>query len=292
MQVETKDNVHVMLEGPMEELMATIEPKLYRKYIIMPNKTPILYVRLRKSLYGTLNAALLFWQYLSDKFRTWGFTTNKYDTCVMNKIINGNPCTILWHVDDIKISHRDPDTVSSIVGLLQGEFGKDEDITVRRGKVHNYLGMTITYRRNNEVEISMVDYMTKLLEEVPETMIGDAKTPEAEFLFKVNIDEENLGDGAAQEFHHIVARLLFISKRARPDIQTAVAFLCTRVKEPDADDWKKLTWLVMYINATRKLTLILKGTEDMTLSWWVDGSYAVHNDMRSHSGGMLSLGHG
>jgi hypothetical protein len=37
-------------------------------------------------------------------------------------------------------------------------------------------------------------------------------------------------------FHHTVAQLLFMCTRARRDIQTAVAFLTTRVKEPDEDD--------------------------------------------------------
>ena len=35
----------------------------------------------------------------------------------------------------------------------------------------------------------------------------------------------------ADMFHHNVAKLLFLCKRAQPDIQTSVAFLCTRVKE-------------------------------------------------------------
>jgi len=42
-----------------------------------------------------------------------------------------------------------------------------------------------------------------------------------------------------QLFHHLVAKLLYLSKCMRHDIQTAVAFLCTRVREPDTDDYKK-----------------------------------------------------
>ena len=33
--------------------------------------------------------------------------------------------------------------------------------------------------------------------------------------------------------------------------------------------------------------------EDTNLiKWWLDGSYAVHGDMRSHTGGMMSMGNG
>jgi hypothetical protein len=45
-------------------------------------------------------------------------------------------------------------------------------------------------------------------------------------------------------FHQNVERLLFLSKWARPDLQTTVAFLCTRLKEPDEDDYKKLQWVM------------------------------------------------
>ena len=27
------------------------------------------------------------------------------------------------------------------------------------------------------------------------------------------------------------------------------------------------------------------------MTWWVDASYAVHNDMEGHTGGTMSLGH-
>ena len=46
-----------------------------------------------------------------------------------------------------------------------------------------------------------------------------------------------LPEEQAVTFHHVTAQLLFVSQRARRDIQTAVAFLTTRVKEPDEDDW-------------------------------------------------------
>ena len=35
-----------------------------------------------------------------------GFKLNPYDRCVANKEINGKQCTIIWYVDDLKISHK------------------------------------------------------------------------------------------------------------------------------------------------------------------------------------------
>jgi len=48
-----------------------------------------------------------------------------------------------------------------------------------------------------------------------------------------NIKWEN-----AEMFHHNVAKLLYLCKKAHPNIQTVVAFLTTRVKKPTKDDLK------------------------------------------------------
>jgi len=93
------------------------EPKLYRKYVRIEGGKTVLCVELRKALYGPLKAALLFWELLSSTLERWGFECNPYDTCVMNKMIDGNHCTVLWHVDDLKISLINTDVVSEIIKL-------------------------------------------------------------------------------------------------------------------------------------------------------------------------------
>ena len=64
-------------------------------------------------------------------------------------------------------------------------------------------------------------------------MQGTTSTPAAEYLFKSWTNSELLDKETAELFHHVKAQLLFLCKYARPDIQTAVSFLCTKVKCPD-----------------------------------------------------------
>ena len=47
-----------------------------------------------------------------------------------------------------------------------------------------------------------------------------------------------------------------------------------------------------YLRGTRTLPLILSAEGSGILKWWVDASFAVHPNMRGHSGGGLSLGRG
>ena len=93
-------------------------------------------------------------------------------------------------------------------------------------------------------------------------------------------------------FHHHVAKLLFLCKQARPDLQTSVAFLSTYVKSPDEDDYKKLTCIMHYLHATVRLPLTLEADNLQVIKWLIDGAFATHPDMQSHTGEMLSLGKG
>ena len=108
-----------------------------------------------------MQAALLFWKKLSGYLENNGFVPNPYDTCVMNKTINGKQMTIGWHVDDLKISHVDMSATEHVIEKLESEFGKEAPLTVTRGKVHEYLGMTIDFSEPGKVVFSMLDYIKK-----------------------------------------------------------------------------------------------------------------------------------
>ncbi len=89
-----------------------------------------------------------------------------------------------------------------------------------------------------------------------------------------------------------MAKGIYVTKRARPDISLSIAFLTTSVKGPDIDDWCKLCHLVEYLRSTRELPLILAADGTGVLSWYVDALFTVHPDMRGHTGGTMTMGTG
>ena len=80
--------------------------------------------------------------------------------------------------------------------------------------------------------------------------------------------------------------------RTRPDLEQAVAFLTTRVKAPDTDDSKKLGRVLRYLKHAPHIPLTLEADGTHSIKWWIDASFAVHGDMRSHTGGTMSMGKG
>jgi hypothetical protein len=111
-------------------------------------------------------------------------------------------------------------------------------------------------------------------------------------LFKVDEDAVKLDQARAKAFHNITAKGIYVTKRARPDISLSIAFLTTRVKGPDIDNWHKLCHLVDYLRSMHELPLILAADGTGVLSWYVDASFAMHPDMRGHTGGAMTMGNG
>jgi len=128
---------------------------------------------------------MLFWRTLTAKLVEMGFEINPHDRCVANKLIDGKQCTILWHVDDITVSHCNAQVVTEVVNELQEEYRKEAPLTVSHGKKHDYLGMVIDYSRNGAVTITMFDFISNMLKELPSDMDGVSATPDPLYLFAV-----------------------------------------------------------------------------------------------------------
>jgi hypothetical protein len=168
---------------------------------------------LKKALHGTLCAALLFLRKLTAQLQEWGFIINQYNWCVANKIINNKQCTVMWHVDDLKISHADPTVVSDVIELINGVFGNEAPVTVNRGKEHDYLGIHLDYTRKGKVIITMIDYIQSVLREAQDDMSGIANSPAANHLFSINtVNPDYLNDEDSEFFSHNGGKATFFSK--------------------------------------------------------------------------------
>ena len=97
--------------------------------------------------------------------------------------------------------------------------------------------MDLDYTEKGSVKVSMVRYIGKVLRGFPEKVTGSAASLAQDHLFKVrdelDPDYRPLTEDLAQSFHHTTAQLFFMCSQAHRYIQTTVAFLTTRVKNPD-----------------------------------------------------------
>lgn len=140
----------------------------------------------------------------------------------------------------------------------------------------------------------MADYIEKIFQTLPAdgSYDGLAATPASNNLFATRDNAPLLNTSDSDFFHSTVARLLFLAMRARPDIMTALSFLTTRVSQPTVDDRNKLKRVIRYLRDTKDLHLTLEPDDLHIFKWMVDASFAVHPNMRSHTGCAASAGKG
>ena len=87
--------------------------------------------------------------------------------------------------------------------------------------------MTINYSDFVKVRITIPDYLDVLLEEIPASLLVESFTPAANHIFEVHANKDYLGKVEAAMYYHITIKLLYLSKRALPNIQLPISFLTT-----------------------------------------------------------------
>ena len=284
-----EDKVVLMrFRGQFVDIMCQVNPE-HKKNITYENGKKVLYVRVVRAIYGCIESALLWYNLYVSTLKEMGFTLNPYDKCVANKEINGSQCTICWYVDDNKLSHKDPKVVTKILDEMESKFGK---LTTTRGKEHTFLGMKLKIKKNKTFEVDMVDQVKETIQSFGEEVEGEVKSPAAKYLLNIPEEDEELDDERKERFHSVVAKLLYIMKRARPDLETGVAFLCTRVTKCMMSDWKKLKRLLQYAKCTVNDVRVIGATSLKDIFIFVDASYAIYDNMRGVTGGCMSMGFG
>ena len=136
--------VLLKLKKKFVDIMCKINPE-YLPHARYEGRTKVLYLQVLRAIYGCLESALLWYNLYSSTLQKMGFTLNPYDLCVANKIINGSQCSVVFYVDDNKISHKDPSVVDNVVKELKSYFG---DLTIQKVRKLNYLGMNIHIRED------------------------------------------------------------------------------------------------------------------------------------------------
>jgi hypothetical protein len=167
-------------------------------------------------------------------------------------------------------------------------------LAMHTGHRHNYLGIDMEFTSKGTLQVSMIAYLKHVIMGFREMITGKVATPAAYYLFTIQ-DEKEVRPPEQERrtaFHHPVAQLLFMSTRSRRDIQTALAFLTTRVKALDEDDWGKLKQVLKYLNRTKHKKLMLSVEDLGLLKWYVDGSHNVHWDCKGHGEVMFTIGRG
>ena len=102
------ERVIMKVRGRLVDWLTELDLTRYVSKVMYEGKSKVLYLEVLQAIYGMLVASLIWYRKLKADLEKKGFKINPYDPCVANKMVNGKQMTVIWHVDDLKVSHVDP----------------------------------------------------------------------------------------------------------------------------------------------------------------------------------------
>ncbi len=271
--------IYVTIEPLIAQLVIQLKPE-WRKYM---RKDGSLVVLLNQALYGCIDSPELWYKEISSFLKSIGFSQHPLDECVFSR----QDVIVCLYVDDLFIVTDSEEELSNLIQVFKDRYN---EISEKRGKEIPYLGMSLCFNEDGSLSISMPKHVHQILSTVK--VSKTSQTPATTQLFVVNNDSPVLSIEEKDGFRSIVASLLYVSKRIRPDILLPTQFLATRVSNPTLEDKHKLIRILQYLNGTKELSLKLRYETVGHIYGYIDSSYGIHQNGKGQTGILVSLGSG
>eukprot|EP00957_Ditylum_brightwellii_P158929 12096566-Ditylum_brightwellii.AAC.1 len=96
LQPEVPENKMIVmtLQGRFVDIMCKVNPEHIPNMTCNNKGRKVLYVRCVRSIYGCIEAALLWYELYVSTLKDMGFKVNPHDRYVANAMINGKQCTL------------------------------------------------------------------------------------------------------------------------------------------------------------------------------------------------------
>ena len=154
--IDEDDEVIMTIDPFLAKLLGQIDPTVSQK----TDEKGVIYVRLKKALYGCVQSAKLWYDKLCKVLEEDGYVRNDYDGCLFNKVVNGVQVTVAFHVDDLLITSARGELIDELEALLKSKF---QAITINKSDKHSYLAMNMLVDEEG-IHLDMTAYIEKCLE--------------------------------------------------------------------------------------------------------------------------------
>jgi hypothetical protein len=276
--------VYVVLHGEFAELILRARPELVVGRL--PNGSII--VKAVKSIYGLAEAAKVWFDKMSSDLLALGYSQDVYERCIFTKFYGEYKVMIALYVDDLLVCVERLDIKVLVLAELRG---LNPDITVSDGNELSYLGMKLVMDYENKIiKVSMPHYIEDLSKKYG--VIGNSKVICPNMVDFEGDDDMLLDSKQKDVFRSAVMSVMYLAKKVRVDVLFACSILASKVNKPTVGDKKYLSQVLEYLSNTKDYGIIFNGNEKLDVKVYVDASYGIHQDGKSHSGVVILMGSG
>jgi len=288
---ELNEEIYIRLGKDVASILIENDPML--KLFLRHDGT--IDVRALKCIYGLKQSGYEWHVKFADFIVSeLGYTQSQSDRCIFYKL-HPTLTIIAVYVDDAFILYTDDKHYEMVKSKLDERFGP---MTFNEGTAHNYVGMHLQVMQDHSIFASQPGHIKNLLanyeswrkESDPKFKYKDYKTPSSPDLMEMKkVDPDNLDLDLRKAVLTFVYTALYIATRTRPDIMFPVVVLASLVSSPPDGIIKHLDRLFGYLNASSTRG-VLYGAMDTNMMLMADVAYAIHQDGKSHTGVVITMG--
>ena len=266
--------------------LAAAYVELYPEYVKYLQNDGTMLMLIEKALYGLVESSALWYEEIKSFLLSLGYETHASDQGIFQKKSNGDTITICLWVDDFLGFSTSKALTAELKKAVVDRYG---DARFDDGEVLNYIGMTITQPHNGTIIVKQKEYIKKIVQDAGVTKTHISPNHPNLMTRKDKSKVQPLSRQGQTRYLSLLMSAMFLAKRTRPEILTAVCILAGRVQNPDNQDMIFLLRIFEYLNGSMDIG-IRYSPGDLKLTYWIDASYSLHHDSRGHSGIMATLG--
>jgi hypothetical protein len=234
-------------------------------------------VRLIRNLYGSKQAAYMWYTLLCDILLKYGFIRSQYEPCCFIYNKNNKHVIICVYVDDLLIVGENKKEVENVKIYLSQTFNKIKDLK----NVEKYLGLRMTRNNKHQLILQQTDYIESILNEYKNKNINIKirNTPLPHDLR--SLVEDNVGK--QNSILDLLGKLRYLVDRTRPDISFAASFLARFAITPTERHVKAIHQTLGYVDKTKNEGFFIGSpTGLIRLFAMSDASFIRDDDSKGH----------
>jgi hypothetical protein len=251
--------------------------------------------KLNKALYGTKQAARVWYKTLTDHLIISGFERAASDPCLY--LLRGSGGDVVLavavYVDDIPYVARTDEAEQLVWQILSAKFDMKD-----MGELEWYLGIKVEHADNEDgtarLSLSQELYAETVLERFGMARCRSISTPMSVAPTKADMPAEGSEEQAEMvkiPYRNLIGCLMYLAVCTRPDIQLAVSKLTHALVNPGRAHWRAAKRVLQYLRGTSKMKITYDGAGGTTLEGYVDASWAdAEHDRRSTTGWLFMVG--
>ena len=221
-------------------------------------------LKLKKSLYGLINAPRLWYDHLLTFILSEGFTQGSTDKCFFYK----EDIFFILHVDDAGIAFKSQSVLQNFLSHLDSAGFKFS----REGTFHEFLGITFTKcDKQGSVTLTQTGLIAKIISLTGLKDANPNRTPAQ--LQALGKDPEGEPFSEVWPYASIVGMLMYLATHTRPDIAFAVSQVARFTHAPKKSHGVAVKQIVRYLVGTQQQGITYVRSISLCLEAYVDADF-------------------